>query len=203
MLLLPGNFLVHMSSACANTLIYRVEGIHALIKSHIKKSTIDLFEAWRLIKQAVVNQVSELKHIRACQCSRIPLNLSNKVFEAVHGLVSYQALRKVNGQLELLSKPSLAPCRGLFTSSLGIPYVHTLKRLLEAQETLLLNHFHPHWHLKRSQQPPSAAILQPLRSAEHIGKASGKVAPSTRREPSGFELVEGRKRAPMTCSRCY
>lgn len=36
-------------------IISRVEGIYVLIKSHIKKSIIDLFEAWRLIKQAVIN----------------------------------------------------------------------------------------------------------------------------------------------------
>jgi len=115
-----------------------------LIKSHIKKSTIDLFEAWRLIKQAVVNQISELKHTRAYQGSRTPLDVSHKVFEAVYGLVSYQALQKVKEQMELLSKPTLTPCSGLFTSSHGLPCAHELKRLLGIQEVLLLNHFHPH-----------------------------------------------------------
>lgn len=184
-------------------IISRVEGIHALIKSHIKKSTIDLFEAWRLIKQAVINQVSELKHTRACQCSRTPLDLSNKVFEAVRGLVSYQALRKVKEQLELLSRPSLAPCYGLFTSSYGLPCAHALKRLLEAQENLSLDHFHPHWHLKRSQQLSQKVILQPLQSAEYAKKVSDKIASSTRRMPSGFELVQGIAKAPKRCSACH
>lgn len=57
-------------------------------------------------------------------------------------------------------------CRGLFTSSLGIPCAHTLKRLLKIQETLVLDHFHSHEHLQRSQQPFPAAISQPYQSAE-------------------------------------
>jgi len=149
-----------------------------------------------------VNQISELKHTRAYQGSRTPLDLSHKVFEAVYGLVSYQALRKVKEQMELLSKPTLTPCSGLFTSSHGLPCAHELKRLLGIQEVLLLNHFHPHWHLKRSQQPQEL-ILQPLRSVQEIERVSTIPASSTRREPSGFELVQAKIKAPMKCSRCH
>ena len=103
--------------------------------------------------------------------------------------------------MELLSKPTLTPCSGLFTSSHGLPCAHELKRLLGIQEVLLLNHFHPHWHLKRSQQPQEP-ILQPLRSVQEIERVSTIPASSTRREPSGFELVEAAIIAAAKCSKC-
>ena len=50
-----------------NTATSRVEGIHALMKSHLKKSTLDLFKAWRAIKHALLNQLSELRSNQARQ----------------------------------------------------------------------------------------------------------------------------------------
>ena len=54
----------------------RVEGIHALLKSYLKKSTLDLFEAWRAMKQALLNQLAELRYNQAKQQMRIPIELS-------------------------------------------------------------------------------------------------------------------------------
>ncbi len=44
-----------------NIVTSRVEGIYTLLKSHLKKSVLDLFEAWRAIKYILLNQLTELQ----------------------------------------------------------------------------------------------------------------------------------------------
>lgn len=65
---------------------------------------------------------------------------------------------------------------------------------------LLLQHFHTHWHLRRSGIPNQ--ILEPLRCTDSVKRQSNVPLQSTRREPSAFEAVEPSKRPP-TCSRCH
>ncbi|KAF4338142.1 hypothetical protein FBEOM_7973 [Fusarium beomiforme] len=54
----------------------RCEGIHQLIKSYLKTSQLNLFEAWRHIKLVVMNQLAELDSNRAKQQASFPLKLS-------------------------------------------------------------------------------------------------------------------------------
>ncbi|KJZ70634.1 hypothetical protein HIM_09954 [Hirsutella minnesotensis 3608] len=117
-----------------NTATSRVEGIHALMKSHLKKSTLDLFEAWRAIKNALLNQLSELRSNQARQQIRVPIELSSALYGAVRGWVSHEALRKVEEQREMLNSRDLPPrriCTGSFTRSQGLPCMHAIKELLE------------------------------------------------------------------------
>jgi hypothetical protein len=181
----------------------RAEGIHSLIKSYIKTSTFDLFDSWQAMRHAVTNQLKELNHIRASQQIRTPLDISGGMFEAVQGWVSHQALRKVQEQRKLALASPQAPCSQSFTSSHGLPCSHTLKRLEEEQRSLLLDHFHPHWNLKRGADRPRP-ILEPRRAPQQgIIRARGQPATSTKREPSGFEISQPGKKAPSTCSRCH
>ncbi|KAG6978861.1 PKS-NRPS hybrid synthetase [Fusarium oxysporum f. sp. conglutinans] len=94
-----------------NVATSRAEGIHSLIKSYIKTSTFDLFDSWQAMRHAVTNQLKELKHIRASQQIRTPLDISGGLFEAVQGWVSHQALRKVQEQRKLALASPQAPCR--------------------------------------------------------------------------------------------
>lgn len=179
----------------------RVEGIHSLIKSHIKRSTFDLFDAWQAIKHAVVNQLKELRQLRASQQLRAPLDISGVTFEAVRGRVSYQALRKVQEQRQLLSKPFKGRCSQSFTSSYGLPCAHALKELEDEKQSLLLKHFHPHWYLQR-HAPETQPLLEPRR-ARNVFQELTQPPTSTRREPSGFERVEVIPKAPSRCSKCH
>ena len=77
-----------------------------------------------------------------------------------------------------------------------------LERLEEEGKVLLLEHFHPHWHLKRDAVQPRP-VLEPTRVQSHILRRPGQPKTSTRRKPSAFELVELPKRAPRTCSGCH
>jgi hypothetical protein len=117
-----------------NVATSRVEGIYALLKAHLRKSTLDLFEAWRSIKNAVLNQLSELTYNQAMQQTRTPLELSGPLYGAVRGWVSHEALRKVEEQRKLLEKKSPPPtktCSGVFKITWGLPCLHTLKSLME------------------------------------------------------------------------
>lgn len=173
-----------------------------MVKSHIKKSSLDLFDVWRALKHAITNQLKELKHARVSQQLRAPLDVSGVLFEAVRGWVSHHALRKVQEQRQLLQRPESAPCSLMSTSSQGLPCSHLSKRLEEESKGLLLEHFHPHWHLKRDAAQPRP-VMEPRRVQSHIIRRPGQPKTSTRREPSAFELVETQKRAPSKCSRCH
>jgi hypothetical protein len=174
-------------------------GIHALLKSHLKKSTLDLFEAWRAMKHALLNQLAELRSNRAQQQIRTPIELSGSLYSAVRGWVSHEALRKVEEQRKKKDPPA---CTGSFTRSQGLPCFHMLKTLQEQNQVLLLEHFHLHWHLKREGAPQ--LLLEPRQCFEEISRNSRIPKQSTRREPSGFEAVEraAAPRAAFRCSKC-
>ncbi|RYP34898.1 hypothetical protein DL768_011032 [Monosporascus sp. mg162] len=85
---------VDRSPHFGNTATSRVEGIHALLKSYPKRPTFDLFEAWKAIQLALLNQLSELKSNLAKQQIRTSLELSGALYGVVRGWVSHEALRK-------------------------------------------------------------------------------------------------------------
>ncbi|KAK2684398.1 hypothetical protein QWA68_016790 [Fusarium oxysporum] len=119
-----------------NVVTSRVEGIHGLLKSHLKKSTLDLFEAWRAMKHALLNQLAELQSNQASQQMRIPIELSGSLYSAIRGWVSHEALRKVEEQRKLLLKEHLPICTGAFSRSHGLPCAHTLKALQEQKQQM-------------------------------------------------------------------
>lgn len=131
----------------------------------------------------------------------MPLDVSGVIFETVRGWVSHQALRKVQEQRQLLQKPFKAACSQSFTSSHGLPCAHMLKNLEEEGRALLLEHFNPHWHLKRDAARPRP-LLEPRRVLTQVIQTSSQPPTSTRREPSRFELV-GTAKAPSKCSACH
>jgi hypothetical protein len=187
-----------------NVVTSRVEGIHALLKEHLKTSTLDLFEAWKAVKHALLNQLAELKSNQAKQQIRMPIELSGSLYSAVRGWVSHEALRKVEEQRKLLTENLrlLPNCTGSFSRSQGLPCVHILESLLEQNQVLQLEHFHPHWHLNRDGTPQF--LLEPRQRIDPVSITSTIPRSSTRREPSGFEAVEVaiQPKALSTCSAC-
>ena len=173
-----------------------------MIKSYIRTSTFDLFDSWQAMRHAVTNQLKKLNHIRASQQTRTPLDVCGGLFEAVQGWISYQALHMVQEQRKLALAPLQPPCSQTFTLSHRLPCSHTLKILEEEKSSLLLEHFHPHWNLKRGLNQPKP-ILEPRRALEDSINRRCQPVTSTRREPSGFEISNFSKKAPSTCSRCH
>lgn len=187
-----------------NVVTSRAEGIHSLLKSYLKVSQLDLFDAWRSIKNALFNQLSELQIIQAKQQSRTLLELSQPLYHAVHGWVSYDALYKVDAQRKRLLKGDLPACTGAFTRSQGLPCAHMLLHIQEqGSQALQLQHFHTQWHLRRTDT--HQLLLEPHRRFDRVTMSSRIPQSSTQREPSGYEAVEAvtRPRAQPQCSRCH
>jgi hypothetical protein len=188
-----------------NVVTSRAEGIHGLLKEHLKRSTLDLFEAWKAVKHALLNQLTELKSNQAKQQIRTPIELSGPLYSAVRGWVSHEGLRKIEEQRKLLLRhdPPFSPtCTGTLTRTLGLPCAHFLKDLQESGQPLQLSHIHSHWRLDRKD--PHQLLLEPRQRVERINPTSKIPLSSTRREPSGFEMVEtANQRAPPKCSRCH
>ena len=201
---------VDQSAHFGNTATSRVEGMHALLKSYLKRSTLDLFDAWKSIRLALLNQLAELHAGQAKQQLRIPQELSKSLYGAVQGWVSHEAQRKVEGQRRLLAeRDEFSPaCTGTFSRVWGLPCVHVLAT--RQGEPLLLHDFHSHWRLQREGIP--VLLLEPRRRIDPRQAQSASVS-STQREASEFEVVEARlavearaalpPRAPSKCSRCH
>ncbi|KAL2891664.1 hypothetical protein HOO65_011022 [Ceratocystis lukuohia] len=164
-----------------NVVTSRVKGIHGLLKDHLKTSKLDLFEAWKAIKHALLSQLSELRSNQTRQQMRIPVELSGTLYSMVRGWVSNEALRKVENQRKLLIKtspPLSVHCTGSFTRSHGLPCAHFLQNLIGQDQILQLEHFHSHWRLKRDDTPQ--LLLEPRQSFEPLTARSTIPQSSTR-----------------------
>lgn len=58
---------VDLNAHFGNVVTSRVEGVHALIKAYLKTSQLDLFEAWRTIRHAILNQLYGLTYHQSYQ----------------------------------------------------------------------------------------------------------------------------------------
>ena len=114
-----------------NTSISQCEGIHHLIKTYLGSSQLDLFEAWRSIKLALVNQLEDLDTKQTQQQIRTLIELCGVLFRNIHGWISYEALRKVELQRKRLLEKDLPACTGAFARSLGIPCAHDLVSMVD------------------------------------------------------------------------
>jgi hypothetical protein len=188
-----------------NTVTSRAEGIHGLLKSYLKISVLDLFEASKAIRLALNNQLSELKSNQAKQQIRTPIELDKALYRAVQGWVSHEALREVEKQRKKQWKTDPPPsptCTGTFTRVYGLPCVHILTR---RTAPLQLEEFHTHWYLIRDRSP--VYLLEPHRIESKVQRSCTIPESSTQREPSLFEVVEvqveAQTRRPPVCSDCH
>ncbi|RFU74564.1 mutator-like element transposase [Trichoderma arundinaceum] len=185
-----------------NTVTSRVEGIHALLKSYLKTSKFNLFDVWRAIKHAVENQLSEIQSKQARQQTRKPTTHANSgLFNALHGWIPHEAIKKVEEQRKLLEKtdpPVSLVCSGTFTKAFGLPCVHKIKSLLDRKQGFRIDDFHKQWHLRRNLR--QHLILEPIGVESSIRKSPNTALSSTQREPSALEQLQ--RQAP-TCSRCH
>jgi hypothetical protein len=68
----------------------RSEGIHQLVKSDLGGSQGDLFEAWRVIRRVVINQLSEVRLNQAQQHSSMPkVRDSKTLYDNIRGWISH------------------------------------------------------------------------------------------------------------------
>ncbi|KAF5962904.1 transposase [Fusarium bulbicola] len=186
----------------------RVEGIHSLLKCHLKSSKADLFEAFQIVKLVIRNQLASLKSAQALEQATRPTwrtyILSGSLYSQVRGWISHKALIMVDMQRERIGE-GLPQCTGSFVKTTGIPCAHTLMPLIQGNEPLLTSHFHSHWYLQRSGMPP--LVFEPRKVDDRRAASKSKPASSTQRDSCAFEGVERAllpvARKPQTCSRCH
>uniref|UniRef100_A0A1Y1NIF4 MULE transposase domain-containing protein n=1 Tax=Photinus pyralis TaxID=7054 RepID=A0A1Y1NIF4_PHOPY len=186
-----------------NVATSRVEGIHSIIKDYIGTSQLDLFEVWRQIKNAILNQLLELTHHQSYQQTQMPLEISGNLYSIVRGWVSLEAIRKVEEQRKLIdaeNSPLSRPCTGRFTASYGLPCVHRVKALIDAKLPLALDEFHTHWRYKREGQP--IHLIEPQRLERYRKEGSRVPISSTQREKCAFEATEPRRKQLSKCTAC-
>ncbi|KAL9560859.1 hypothetical protein ACKAV7_015022 [Fusarium commune] len=179
----------------------RAEGIHRLIKSHMKTSQVDLFGAWNIIKLVLSNQLKRLEEVQSQQQASTPIDISGPLYSNIRGWLSHEALRQLDNQRQRLLREYPA-CTGVTARTLGLPCAHMLQPLIQLDEPLLLEQIHPHWLLHRPGTP--RIIIEPHKLFNRLA-ASSKLPPtSTQREPYAFEAIkkETSQKAPPKCSKC-
>jgi len=190
---------------------HRVSQFHlSLLKSYLKRSTFDLFEAWKAIQLALL---SELKSNQAKQQLWMPLELSGALYGIVWGWVSCEALRKVEEQWKLLAKTDPPPSltwTGIFTWVYGLLCIYILNSF---RGSLLLDHFHSNWHL--IHDGALQLLLEPRQHIEPIQAQSslllneslanlrlGHRLNKPLRVVNAIQLAISFKGMPFTLSRC-
>ena len=105
---------------------------------------------WISIKQAVTNQIQEIKANTAKDHIRTPLNLDQCQYHACFGYITATVLRLVQNHYDQAIKakrrPSdpLKPCTGVFNTTTGLPCAHQVKEFKNQGLSLLPRHFHKH-----------------------------------------------------------
>ncbi|KAI9916286.1 hypothetical protein PsorP6_017957 [Peronosclerospora sorghi] len=122
----------------------RVEGAHSVIKKYIKVSTLDLWDVCRRLEMAMRNAVGEL---RAAMISRFGV-ITKMGFNL--GLLSLSLLMRSTRFIVKWSYWTISPsqCAGAFTTTMGLPCVHTIAARKRSEGILHLGDFHKQWHLK-------------------------------------------------------
>ncbi|CAG8532717.1 14492_t:CDS:2 [Cetraspora pellucida] len=208
------NLYLHLGT----TVTSRIEDAHSTLKAYLQVSTEDLYYIHTTISLAVTNQKKEIDAMVASERIHVPLfALNNPLYSNIRGKVSTFALKKINEQCQktncAITEKPLPPCTGSFSKTMGLPCAHTIS-LLENDQALILDNAlqsllqnlqkrYQEW-LKSQQETAQVTldnmintlliVLQNPREVFTRGHPSGtshcSLANSTRRNPSGFELVE-------------
>ncbi|KAI9914640.1 hypothetical protein PsorP6_007475 [Peronosclerospora sorghi] len=139
------NLVLHFNNV--NTL--RVEGAHSVIKTYLKVSTMDLWDVCRRLEMAMRNAVGELRAAIGSNNFKVWSDHEDGFYYGVVKLFSAYALHEVHHQMELLDDLTVASqCAGVFTTTMGLPCVHTIAARKRSGGILHLGDFHKQWHLK-------------------------------------------------------
>ncbi|KAI9916292.1 hypothetical protein PsorP6_016936 [Peronosclerospora sorghi] len=95
------------------------------------------------------NAVGELRAAIGSNDFKVWSDHKDGFYSGVVKLVSVYALHEVHRQMELLDDlPVASQCAGVFTSTMGLPCVHTIAARKRSGGILHLGDFHKQWYLK-------------------------------------------------------
>lgn len=130
----------------------RVESAHWTIKRWIKLSNGDLLSVTQTIDTMVTTRHRSAEHSIANERDSGPITLFQPLFRAVIGWVANDAMREVLNQREAYQKGHLkvVDCAHYHRDALGLPCVHNILALAEADLPFRRDQFHPQWWLRTS-----------------------------------------------------
>lgn len=195
----------------------RVEGAHSAIKRDLRVSTGDILKTMQSIGRTAHHAFCEAQYSLQREQCFLHRNLRQPLFKDVLGHVAAFALQTVKRSLDkyLQDRRIPAECRKYLSHSVGIPCIHEIKQLLDHNEALQRDHFHPQWWLRATDVDDYAPCLpvQEPRAAKPAGRPKGATNfvkwgaltkpptqrnpnRSTRRNPSSFEELLAPSNAP-------
>ncbi|KAI7768235.1 hypothetical protein LZL87_014081 [Fusarium oxysporum] len=164
----------------------RAEGIHRLIKAHLKSSQIDLFEAWRVINLVLLNQLAEIEAAQARQQITKPLYLSGyressttkgtaKVFEMSRG----RPQDELKGMPLALRASIAGPYPSLYDHAYNNTYIYSLYNTLIIPGLLIRlyyirdyhNNPYDNTHNNNTDTIPSGSYINSLSASKYASSA--------------------------------
>lgn len=144
-----------------NTTTSPIEGSHSGLKAYLGTSSHHLKGVLNEIERMTENKLAKLIDQLSIQHQRLKHHLRHEHLLELHGKVTEKAIQLAFEQLQLVEKnEAKGPCQGRFSTSMGIPCCHTIRRRLRASEKpLQLDDFHPHWHYNRPGTEGLKSIL--------------------------------------------
>jgi hypothetical protein len=187
----------------------RVEGSHSALKQYLDHSMGDLLLVKERINITIQKQIRGIRAQSAIEQTRCPHYINEDFFGSVSRKISHYALRRIKSEYDkavnIHNKP-LEVCHRFNATVMGLPCSHDIRRLLDRNENLQLEHVKSQWYLVR----PMAIPMVPVRAFVHVreprvvqgrGRPPGAINRATTRDPSGHEIAEGEISGRM-CSTC-
>ncbi|EED16916.1 conserved hypothetical protein [Talaromyces stipitatus ATCC 10500] len=150
----------------------QVEGAHWIIKRDLGTSTMDLLGATLSIEMTIEKQHQKIWQEIEDERVRIKIDFKNLwLFKHVLKKVSSHALKIIHSIFERYlpesapDKKPIKPCTGVTRRTLGIPCIHIIKEYYEADTSIELFEFCPHWRLHTDENlspvDPRELVLEP------------------------------------------
>jgi hypothetical protein len=193
-----------------NSTISRAEGAHWILKRDLQMvSKNDLLSCIRSFEETVKAQHRALKDRLDDARIRRPIKLLILLYRDVIGKVSPHALYKVHAIYERYlpvrnhTKPPIPDsCTGATTATMGIPCIHIIKQRYDAERSLDMRDFHPHWHVTRELEGEDEraeeelwnllepAVVQGKGQPQGTSKKRKNPPPPPPRDQAQFEIIE-------------
>lgn len=171
----------------------RAEGAHQAIKRRMGSNRAHLNDVVDHLSRYLHLHNKDLRQELEYGQQKERTDLQNSLYRKLHTHISYYAIDQVEAHRKfhklMLNSPQLplAPCKGVFTTTKGLPCAHLLQRRLLEHSSLEIDDFDVQWRIDRlgelAELPPIRKITDPLTVRTRFTK-------SQKRQLSLFEAVQ-------------
>lgn len=136
----------------------RVESAHAALKKWLQVSTGDMLGVCLLLERACEEQDRSISQTSSFQRTHNLTEHSHSIWKDVKKHISFHALKLAREQYHKSLAPPDGPCTNTFTSTMGIPCSHNIRKMLaDPLIAFTIDDFDNHWWLK---QPDAFVMTQ-------------------------------------------